>query len=172
MNIIIANKDALNTKKATKQAVNVFQAYLKEKNLPLNIEGYNVSELDDCLAKFYVELRQQSGKVYKKTSFSAIRHGINRHLTNHDIVNGSDFPKSQKAFQAMSAELKRQGAGGVDHHPPIEQEDLHKVYNYFDVFDPEMLQQKVFFDIMLHFGRRGRENLRYVLKRIRNVYIS
>ena len=60
----------------------------------------------------------------------------------------------------MMAELKRKGAGGIDHHPPIEPLDLQKLYEHFNVFDATSLQDKVFLDIMLHFGRRGRENLR------------
>ncbi|XP_060580809.1 uncharacterized protein LOC132737528, partial [Ruditapes philippinarum] len=75
-------------------------------------------------------------------------------------LDGPEFKKSQQVFQAMVAELKRQGAGGIDHYPPLERQDLLKLYGYFDVSDPENLQEKVFVDIMLHFGRRGRENLR------------
>ena len=53
----------------------------------------------------------------------------------------------------MMAELKRKGAGGIDHHPPIEPLDLQKLYEHFNVFDATSLQDKVFLDIML-------ENLR------------
>ena len=59
-------------------------------------------------------------------------------------------------------ELKREGKGGIEHHPHLESGDLKKLYKYFnenrDV--PEVLQSKVFVDVVLHFGRRGRENLR------------
>ena len=55
--------------------------------------------------------------------------------------------------------MKRDGQGGIAHYPPIEQTDLIKMYDYFDLNNNIKLQQKVFVDIMLYFGRRGRENL-------------
>ena len=63
-------------------------------------------------------------------------------------------------FSAVVVDLKRQGKGGVDHHPPLEKADLEKLYASFNVTEPENLQEKVFIDILLYFGRRGRENIR------------
>lgn len=58
-------------------------------------------------------------------------------------------------------ELKRQGQANIDHHPPICNADLIKMYDYLSSSDSaQVLQHKVFVDIMMHFGRRGRENLR------------
>ena len=62
-------------------------------------------------------------------------------------------------FVAVTKYLKRDGKGGINHYPPIEDADLVKMYSYFDIEDRIKLQQKVFVDIMLYFGRRGRENL-------------
>ena len=77
-------------------------------------------------------------------------------------MNGTDFKKSQTAFKAMVVELKKEGKGAIDHHPPIDRTDLLKLYDYFYECreSPAVLQSKVFVDIMLHFSRRGRENLR------------
>ena len=50
--------------------------------------------------------------------------------------------------------------GGVEHHPPIDESDLKKMYQMFDLQNPKYLQWRVFCDIMLYFGRRRRENLR------------
>jgi hypothetical protein len=63
-------------------------------------------------------------------------------------------------FKAMIVQLKREEQGGIDHHPPIEADDLKKIYSTLKTTDPTSIQQKVFIDIMLYFGRRGRENLR------------
>ena len=70
------------------------------------------------LAKFYAESMSKTGELYKKTPLTGIRHGLNRQLSDYDIVKGQEFKKSQGALNAMMAELKRQGAGGVQHHPP------------------------------------------------------
>ena len=64
----------------------------------------------------------------------------------------------------MSIQLKRQGLGGVEHYPPVGEDNLRKIYNSLSDKDPVSLQQKVFVDIMLYFGRRGRENLRELKK--------
>ena len=80
-----------------------------------------------------------------------------------DLTNEHHFPKSNEMYKAMTKELKRQGKGGLDSHPPIQDDDLKLLANYFEKNirdNPRVLQEKVFVDIMVHFGRRGRENLR------------
>ncbi|XP_021348603.1 uncharacterized protein LOC110447319 [Mizuhopecten yessoensis] len=65
------------------------------------------------------------------------------------------------AFNSMTKELKRQGKAVVEHHPPINDDDLETLYAYLssDRESRQLLQYNVFVDLMLHFGRRGRENL-------------
>ena len=50
----------------------------------------------------------------------------------------------------------------VEHKPAILENDLRKLYEcgVLNLSDPRTLQNKVFFDIMLYFYRRGRQNLR------------
>ena len=66
----------------------------------------------------------------------------------------------------MVVELKKERKGAIDHHPPIDRTDLLKLYNYFyeNRGSPVVLQSRVFVDGMLHFSRRGRENLRQLKK--------
>lgn len=49
----------------------------------------------------------------------------------------------------------------IGDYPAIEDEDLTKMYSFFssNQEDAQLLQHKVFVDIIIHFGRRGRENL-------------
>ena len=58
--------------------------------------------------------------------------------------------------------LKREGADKTNHHPPISEGDLQKMYSSQVLSNktPITLVQKVWFEIMLHFCRRGREGLR------------
>ena len=160
---ILTEKDSVRTKRSNEMAVRIFKTYLREKELPENFEEASASSLDDQLSRFYAEVRQVNGEKYKTTSLTAIRHGINRHLQlkteGIDIINGVDFKKSKQMFSAVTKDLKRDGKGGITHYPPIEPEDLQKMYEYFDLEDNIKLQQKVFVDIMMYFGRRGRENL-------------
>ena len=74
--------------------------------------------------------------------------------------------KSNQIFEAAIVELKRQGFGKVDHHIPISKEDLNKIQSSYNPSspDPKSLQQVVWFNIMFHLIRRGRENLRLLTK--------
>ncbi|XP_069138812.1 uncharacterized protein KIAA1958-like [Argopecten irradians] len=159
---LIEEKDAKNTRRAMETAVKTFRSYLKEKDESEDFEKMSAADLDKLLARFFVEVRTINGEHYKKTSLFALRHGLNRFLSMHsdmDIIHGDDFSHSKNVFQAAAKELKRQGKGGIDHHPPIEEEDTRKMYAYFDLDNNVKLQEKVFVDMMLYFGRRGRENI-------------
>lgn len=158
--IIISNKDAVNPKRSTAQAIKLLRDYLLEKGLSVQFEDFPP---DSVLGKFYVEARNKNGELYKKSSMQTIRHGISRFLSDKldiDILRDVRFKQSNVVFKAMGKELKRQGLWGVNHYPPIDDIDLKKAYFSFDLFSGKSLQQKVFIDIMLYFGRRGRENLR------------
>ena len=80
-------------------------------------------------------------------------------LTNLDIINNSAFQVSQKVFLAIAKDLKRDCKGVIAHYPPIEENDLTKMYEYFEMSDNVKLQQKLFVDIMLYFGRRGQDQI-------------
>jgi hypothetical protein len=69
------------------------------------------------------------------------------------------FQVSQKLFTTVTKDLKREGKGAVTHYPPIEETDLRKMYDYFNVNDNVKLQRKVFVDVMLYYGRPGRQNV-------------
>ncbi|CAG2216012.1 unnamed protein product [Mytilus edulis] len=160
---ILIEKDSKNTRRSTDSSVRTFKSYLREKNLPEDFENLPNNELDSILFRFYPEARTENGELYKKSSLFSLRHGINRHLSNFDsgkdIVHDTDFKDSNKVFLATTKDLKRQGKGGINHYPPIELSDLNKLYEYFDVNNNVQLQEKVFVDLMLYFGRRGRENI-------------
>ena len=61
--------------------------------------------------------------------------------------------------------LKQEGKGSTKHKEIISDEDLEKLYQsgLLSIDTPATLQNKVFFDYMLYFCNRGRENLRETL---------
>lgn len=145
---IIENTTAKNTKKLTSLSIKAFREYLGSKGMPQDFENLPPSDIDRLLGRFYVELRNSKGESYKKTTMMSYRHGIQRHLQatrpELDIIHGSDFKDSCKIFKGVVMELKRQGLGSVDHHPPINDADLSKLYDYLCSSDSaEVLQQKV-----------------------------
>ena len=164
MQRILVEKDAINTRKSTVSGEKLFRSYLREREQSEDFENFNTASLDKILCKFYVEVRQENGEKYKKSSLSTIRHAINRFLSNSniDIVNGLEFKESRRVFKAVCQDLKRDGKGGVEHFPAIESGDLNKMRKYFNTDGDESVKllEKVFTDLMIYFGRRGRENLR------------
>ena len=98
-----------------------------------------------------------------------IRFGLQRHFLlkrEFDILSDGEFSRSNQIFEAANVELKRQGFGKVDHHSPISKEDLEKIQSSYNPSspDPKSLLQVVWFNIMFHLIRRGRENLRLLTK--------
>ena len=62
--------------------------------------------------------------------------------------------------------LRESGRDISKHHKnPIDPDDINVLSKYLlggmETGIPRALQQKVFLDLMLHFGRRGREGLRH-----------
>jgi len=164
LNKLLLEKDSINTRKNTASSVKLFRSYLSAKGENEQFETFNSDTLNKLLTKFYAEVRQESGEKYKKSSLIAIRHGINRYLqvntSGIDIVNGHEFKESKRIIDAVCKDLKQEGKGGNEHYPPVEAADLQKMMLYFDVNDSTKLLEKVFVDLMVYFGRRGRENMR------------
>ena len=165
LNLLLDDKDAKSTKRATKSALKVFHQYLKEKKAG---EPQTKETLANVLKLFYAEARKTDGTSYSKSTLNSPRFGLNRHFKatrGFDIINDSEFTVANKVFGAKCVDLKRQGLAKVEHKPPI-CEDLKKLYEsgVFCLNDPEKLQNKVFFEVMLYFCRRGRQNLRQLKK--------
>ena len=119
---IVENKDAVNTKRSTNQAVKMVREYLAEKAQLNDFESFSPNELDTFLGKLHAEARNRNGELYKKSSLTTMRFGLSRHINNAlDIDSMKDlrFKNSNTIFKAVSKDLKRQGLGSVDHYPPI-----------------------------------------------------
>ena len=126
-------------------------------------------ELNELLVNFWPNAKKQNGDSYKKSALMGIQFGLQRHFLlkrEFDVISDGEFSKSNQIFEAAIVELKRQGFGRVDHHSPISKEDLEKIQSSYNPSspDPKSLQQVVWFNIMFHLIRRGRENLRLLTK--------
>ena len=77
---ILHEKNAANTHKATAIAWGTLTTYCTVTGIRFDIATVTPNELDAILKKFYLELRKQDGNLYKKTTFRAIRNGIQRKL--------------------------------------------------------------------------------------------
>lgn len=159
---LLDGADSENTKKAVKYSVNRLEQY--EKYVGEKAPVQSEEKLDHFLTKFFASLRQKNGELYQKKSMQTIRYGLQRHFMRfgYNIVEGPDFKNSNKVWKAMMVKLKKAGKGSVTHKSPIGKGDMDKIQNSsaLDISTPEGLQNKVFMDLMMYFGNRGRENVR------------
>jgi hypothetical protein len=68
-------------------------------------------------------------------------------------MSDSSLHKSNQMFSAMLKQLQREGLDRAKHHPSIYEGGGG---------NPKALQRKVWFDVMISFGPRGRGNQRYI----------
>ena len=166
---LIENKDSKSTKRAINNAKKLFLEYaLTKGKTEEDVEKMTAVDLDNLLYGFYPSIRKTDGDHMKLNYLRAIRYGVASYLKTLGMdIYTPDFERSKKSFDASSTQLKKQGKGGVDHKLPLSKEDMKKLYtskHTFDTSTPIGLQNKVFFEIMLHICRRGRENLRQMTK--------
>ena len=144
-----------------------FLDWLQSRGETRSFEEKSAMDLDKMLQTFYGEVRDKKGNMYQKNTYVGIRYAINRQLKESpwnraiDLKKDKDFLVSNKVFNGMLRKLKMEGLDKTVHKAAIEEEDWKKLINssILNVEEADGLQKKVFLDIMLHFGRRGREGL-------------
>ena len=158
-------KDSANTKKAVIHAVKTLRDYCISKNQSAEFEKLSITDLDHLLEGFYIDLRTKEGTLYKASSFTLMRFGVNKHLNKvlkYDIPNDRQFAQSNMMYHSVCTKLKKEGLALKIHKVPISDVDMKQLYTcgIFDTGTPTGLLRKVFFEVMFHLCRRGRQNLR------------
>ncbi|KAM6292076.1 activating transcription factor 7-interacting protein 1 isoform 1-T1 [Porphyrio hochstetteri] len=161
-------KSIKNTHKQTGWAANVLKQWLAKNGKDPSFELVPVNELNDTLREFYYTVRNHDGNTYSVASYKSIRAGLNRHLRmppyNRQIclMKDKEFASANVVFVSVLKMLRMQGKDETRHHPPIAAEDLRKIKQsgVLGLHSPLALVNKVWFDLQLHFAKRGREILR------------
>lgn len=130
------------------------------------------AELGVVLKHFYAEVRQKDGREYSRSSLTCIRAAIQRHLSGPpynsviNIMSDGHFNSANSLISGMIRNKKRRGEDQSTHHSAISETDIDLMYSsgVLAKSDPVSLQFKTFFEVSLHFGRRGREGLRELNK--------
>lgn len=146
----------------------IFAEWLQVRNKSLDFESWNEEYLGETLATFYAELRTKEGKSYSRSSLLCIRAAIQRHIAlpphnvTFNIITGAPFKKANNVLIGRIKDLKREGLDVSKSHPAISANDISMLYSSGTLshVTPSNLQYKVFFELGMHFGRRGREGLR------------
>jgi hypothetical protein len=166
---IVQDKDAKTTRRSTDQAVRLIRKYFQVKERDPAFESYDKQTLDNKLCKLYAEARTVDGEFCKNSSLRTTRHGLNKYLGSifdADLTKDAESRESENVCFVICTDLKGQGFVGVDHHPPVDDSDMRKMYQHFHLSNPKSLQWRVLCCIMLYFGRRGQkilENLKLLI---------
>lgn len=146
--------------------MNIFNDFLQEHAVNTDILSYSKEDLSRVQEDLYSNVRMKNGKLYKKNSLLNNRQGICRYLKEKgskiDIVTDPHFAKANSCFSSLLRKTLAEGKGAVVHHPALAVEDLKKLYSHHFIFKtntPQGLLNKVVFEKMFYFCRRGQENL-------------
>lgn len=126
----------------------------------------NTAELDQHLARFYVEARTIKGEEYSRSALLSFRSSIERYLNNNGITlklsKNQLFHNSNKILDAKLRINRRAGKYSVQRKPVILASDLEKIRTspFLSMTTPAGLLRRTWFYISLYWCRCGREGQR------------
>ena len=117
----------------------------------------NSKELDQNLARFYVEARTKKGEEYSRSALLGFRNSIERHLNNNGVTvkisKNQVFQNSNKILDAKLRINRRAGKENIQHKPVIVPSDLAKIR-------ASPFLRRTWFYVSLYWCKRGREGQR------------
>ena len=131
------------------------------------------AELDSLLCRFYAGLAPAGESVdYSKSSYVNIRAGLNRYLRSPptqrkiNLMHDKEFMESIQVFSGLLKTMRRAGLDKTTHKTPISAGDMDRLYasGVLSNDTPWGLIYKVYFELSLHFSRRGVEGIRELHK--------
>ena len=160
-----------NTKKATKQWMIVFKEWCTARKCVCDLRTVSASRLGSLLKFAYVEIRQQNGEVYAKSSILSFRSAIQRELSllkrPMNVFTDKEFEEANHVLDGFLKKLKRDGnTAAVQHKQPISESDMAKLNEYFSNWEHDaiVLTQFVWFLVTYHFCLRGSEVQAYLTR--------
>ncbi|XP_056101432.1 uncharacterized protein LOC130080159 [Rhinichthys klamathensis goyatoka] len=160
-----------NTVQQTQWAVKCFGDWCSEKGCSIDFKQITKTELNALLRDFYGTVRSSKGEKYGISSYVALRAGVNRFLNDSPLslswclMRDSEFTSSNNVFVGVVKTMRREGRDKTEHHTSISTKDFStiKLSDALNPNTPEGLVNKVWFDVQLHFGRRGKEGNRELI---------
>ncbi|GFQ69972.1 TRASH domain-containing protein [Trichonephila clavata] len=165
----IIQPDNAKTRQATRYGVRLFREYCVQHGVD-TINNLPPREIAAMLKGFYGQARTKDGQRFSVNSLIAIRYAISRYYRSPmvhrkiDIVKDSAFNDANETFRAVLKDLERESRGTACQKElqMVDMDDRRKLRHYFEhaISTPRGLLQKVWYDLMLRVGRRGRESQR------------
>ena len=88
-------RDSKNTKRIIKASLEVFKAYVVEKEMNFDqCMSFSSEEMNCLLRKFYAETKKINGEVYAKKSVISLCYGLQKHFLKtrkEDIINDEAY---------------------------------------------------------------------------------
>ena len=137
-----------------------------ERKISIPLLQMNTTELDQNLARFYVEARTIKGDEYSRSALLSFRSSIERYLNNNGVLlklsKNQLFQNSNKILDAKLRINRRAGKDNVHHKPVIVASDLEKIRTspFLSMATPAGLLRRTWFYVSLHWCRCGREGQR------------
>uniref|UniRef100_A0A668AW89 ZMYM2-like/QRICH1 C-terminal domain-containing protein n=1 Tax=Myripristis murdjan TaxID=586833 RepID=A0A668AW89_9TELE len=162
------SRNEASTARSTSWAVKCFQDYLSNTGQRVDFSTVSREDMNKILREFYGAVRNSQGQHYAIGSYIGLRAGINRYMNDPPLsqawclMQDTEFTSSNNVLSGLIKTLRRAGHDKSQHHPAITEEDIKILRNSaaMNPKTPQGLVNKVWFDIQLHFGRRGKEGLR------------
>lgn len=153
------------TKKQTTWAVNCFVGWLESQGLQVELRTVEKTELNGLLRHFYGSVRNSKGELYGIASYIALRAGLNRYFKEHPVsrpvclMRDAEFTSANKVFMGVLKRIRRSGRDITSHHQALSADDIRILRHSraMDTSTPRGLLNKVWFDIQVYFGRRGKQ---------------
>lgn len=143
-------------------AVKRFNVCMRKLNIECDLACVNTEQLGKYLRIFYGLLRKDDGGLYAPASLACFRAGLYRCLKRTrsiDIIGDIAFTRANDMLKVMAALFVKEG-GESKQYAAIEEADLRLLGQYFNRMDPVRLMHEAYFNMMYHFGLRGREWIR------------
>lgn len=146
----------------------MFSDFLKENGREAEFEMLPVPDLTRLLREFYGSVRNKKGEMYGKSSYVNLRAAVHRHITSppynrpFNILRDVQFQSANQVFMGVLRKMRVEGKDVTKHKEAITEGDMKKLYEsgVLNTDTPMGLLRKVYVEISLQFGRRGREGLR------------
>ena len=109
--------------------------FAQQAEFTTEFESMEVTEMNNCLSKFYLSARKQDGSHYKKTSLLSIRAALDRYLRSppinkkFSICDTIQFNEANKALNSYLKHLASTGKiAGTVHKNPLTAEVVQKLF--------------------------------------------
>lgn len=153
------------TKRQTTWAVNCFIGWLVSQGLDVDLTTVEKTELNGLLRHFYGSVRNSKGELYGIASYIALRAGLNRYFKEPPVsrpvclMKDAEFTSANKVFLGVLKRIRKSGRDIASHHQALSLDDIYILRHsrVMDTSTPKGLLNRVWFDIQVHFGRRGKQ---------------